>query len=388
MACGLNSEHLVEYCDLGMQPLANNLKDSASEPNELYPLKVNVCTNCFHSQLTVAVDRDALYKHYLYVSGTSNTLVKEFDLVAEYIQQSHPGEDRNVLDIACNDGTFLRAFRKYKWNLWGIDPALNIVEKINDNDITAVADYFPPTSDIALPKFDVITCFNVVAHIPNPFDFLVECKQHLKDDGSIYIQTSQRDMIKNGEFDTVYHEHHSFFNINSMKVLAARAGLALHNVESRPVHGRSYLFVLKHQSNNNDYIENLKNEELHLFSLPTYAEFQQKVYRNKQQLESIIRQSLDNNIKVVGYGAAAKGVVMSNYLGVHHEFIADENPLKIGKIIGGVNIPVADPKVLSSIPEDLTIVVYAWNFYEEICKKIKLLRPNNNDNMVRSMMCD
>ena len=146
LACG--SPHLSQYCNLGMQPLANNLKDTTDQPDELYPLNVNLCLNCYHSQLSVAVDRDALYKHYLYVSGTSNTLVKEFNSVADYIHQNHPGEARNVLDIACNDGTFLRAFRKYDWNLWGIDPAENIVEQIRDKDINVISDYFPLTGAV------------------------------------------------------------------------------------------------------------------------------------------------------------------------------------------------------------------------------------------------
>lgn len=384
LACG--SPHLSQYCNLGMQPLANNLKDTADQPDELYPLSVNLCLNCYHSQLSVAVDRDALYKHYLYVSGTSNTLVKEFNSVADYIHQNHPGEARNVLDIACNDGTFLRAFRKYDWNLWGIDPAENIVEKIHDKDINVISDYFPPTKDAVLPNFDVITCFNVLAHIPNPLEFLIECKKLLKRNGAIYIQTSQRDMIKNGEFDTVYHEHHSFFNINSMQHLAARAGLSLHTVESRPVHGRSYLFVLKHESDNRKWINELLMNEHHLLVPQTYSDFSNKVFKNKKRLEAVISHATAKGTKVVGYGAAAKGVVMSNHFGFKHDYIVDENPLKIGKVIGGVNIPVVHPDVLKNEVDNLVIIVYAWNFIDEITAKIKALRPNNEDIIVPSIV--
>ena len=385
-ACG--SSYLHKFCSLGDQPLANNLKDNVDQPDELYPLEVNVCMDCYHSQLTIAVDRESLYKHYLYVSGTSNTLVKEFDLVAEKIHSENPGPGRSVLDIACNDGTFLKAFRPYQWELHGIDPAENIVTAIKDEDLKVVNDFFP--SNKIHQQYDVITCFNVVAHIPNPLEFMLNCKSLLNPDGTLYIQTSQKNMIINGEFDTIYHEHHSFFNINSMNKLCERAGLSLTDVEFRPVHGTSYLFKIKHLPNSDEIVldkrinkvKDLILNEIDLLDPETYEQFNVKVMQNKNRLVDAINNC---DLTVVGYGAAAKGVVMSNYFGLHHKYIVDENPLKIGKVIGGVNIPVVAPEVLATEQQDLLIVVYAWNFYDEIKSKIQKLRPNNNDIIIRSM---
>lgn len=382
LACG--SDKLTKFISLGKQPLANNLKNSVEEPDELFPLEVNVCEDCTHCQLTVAVDRDMLYKHYLYVSGTSNTLIKEFDDVAAIIQQENPGI-KSVLDIACNDGSFLKAFKKYNWKVSGVDPAENIVS-VADKDLNIVCDYFP--SSKLEDKYDVVTCFNVVAHIPNPYDFLVSCKEKLSEDGTLYIQTSQKNMIVNGEFDTIYHEHHSFFNINSMSSLLERVGLELVDVEFRPVHGTSYLFKIKHKSNivrNKESLLLKMGEERSkgLYGLDIYSRFKYNIERNKQQLLNVIENSTNT---VVGYGAAAKGVVMSNYYGLKHKYIVDENPLKIGKIIGGINVPIASPEVLPQEKEDLTIIVYAWNFYDEIKSKIQKLRPNNNDVIVPSFI--
>lgn len=371
LACSSNM--LFNFCSLGNQPLANNLKNSVDEKDELYPLEVSVCMTCYHSQLTVAVNRNLLYKNYLYVSGTSNTLLKEFDDVAEIITNENPNKGR-VLDIACNDGSFLKSFQKLGWNVAGIDPAENIVAAA-PKELNIVADFFP-SEKLAGRKFDVITCFNVVAHIPNPLEFISHCKELLSENGTLYIQTSQRDMIKNGEFDTIYHEHHSFFNINSMNALLERAGMALDSVEYRPVHGTSYLFKVKHTS------QNRVEEEAYITDAETYIEFTDKITRNKTRLMEIIQGSTN---PVVGYGAAAKGVVMSNYFGISHKFIVDENPLKIGKVISGVNIPIVSPETLKNEPSDLTIVVYAWNFYDEIKKKIQELRPNNNDLIIKSM---
>lgn len=370
LACGGNNLKL--FCDLGKQPLANDLKVSLEQDEELYPLAVNVCQDCYHSQLTVSVDKDLLYKHYLYVSGTTKTLSDEFDAVANIIRNENPNGEKRILDIACNDGTFLKAFRKYGWSLNGIDPAENITQAIKDADLNIICDYFP--SKKIKEKYDVITCFNVVAHIPNPYEFLLSCREILSDDGTLYIQTSQKDMIVNGEFDTIYHEHHSFFTIKSMNTLLTRAGLQLVDVEYRPVHGKSYLFKIKKSR----IYDKLLEEDV-LYDIQTYASFNERVEQNKQILLSAISNS---DKTVVGYGCAAKGVVRTNYFGIKHKYIVDENPLKIGKVVGGVNIPVVSPEDFANDPEPLLIIVYAWNFFDEIQEKIRKLRPNMNDEIV------
>jgi SAM-dependent methyltransferase len=383
LAC--DSTSLELYCDLGLQPPANNLKESEDEIDTLFPLAVNHCKHCHHSQLTFSVDRDILYKHYLYVSGTTQTLRDEFDIVAKMITDEASTEGRKILDIACNDGTFLRSFRKFGWEAYGIDPAQNIIDTVNDKDLNVKCDYFPV--DPFGIKFDAITCFNVVAHVPNPFDFLNGCKDLLAPDGKIYIQTSQREMVKNGEFDTIYHEHHSFFSISSMNALCERVGLVLEDVRERPVHGKSYLFVISNNrsEDKNVHINNLIDLENYISLESTYQNFTNKVTNNKQRLLDIINSS---KLKVIGYGAAAKGVVMSNYIGKKINYIVDENPLKIGKVIGSVNIPIVGPDTLLEEPDDLTIIVYAWNFYDEVFKKIKRLRPNNNDVIIPSLVKD
>lgn len=368
VAC--DSTKLYKFFSLGNQPLANNLKNNINDPDELYPLEVNVCLNCYHCQLTVAVDKNLLYKNYLYVSGTTKTLVQEFDAVAKIIAEQNPNKGK-ILDIACNDGSFLRSFKNDGWDVYGIDPAENIVADA-PKDLNILCGFFPSKKLNQYGKFDVITCFNVVAHIPNPLEFVSRCKDILSENGTLYIQTSQKNMIKNGEFDTIYHEHHSFFNINSMQIMLDRAGLTLEEVSYRPVHGTSYLFKIKHK----EYIEP------ELLNLSTYIEFNRRVELNKTRLMEIISKSTN---PVVGYGAAAKGVVMINYFGLSHKFIVDENPLKIGKVIGGMNVPIVSPDALKNEQSDLTIIVYAWNFFDEIKKKIQSMRPNNNDIILKSM---
>lgn len=377
LACG--GTNLQEFCNLGVQPLANNLKNSIQEKEELFPLKTNVCTDCWHSQLSIAVDKELLYKHYLYVSGTSTTLKAEFDNIVRMISAENTGSTKKVLDIACNDGTFLESFKSQGWDVRGIDPAENIVETAN-KELNIICDFFP--SEKLNEKFNAITCFNVVAHIPNVLDFIRSAGELLAEDGTLYIQTSQKDMIKNGEFDTIYHEHHSFFSINSMKTVCARAGLVLVDVDFRPVHGTSYLFKIKKSSYSpNPQLQLKLEEEKYLYTIETYSRFTAIVEERKSLLLNKIKTS---NKKPVGYGVAAKGVVRMNYFGIQHEYAVDDNPLKIGKVIGGVNIPIVSNKHMIQDSDDLMIIVYPWNFYDEIVEKIKKMRPDRNDEIVSS----
>ena len=377
LACGGNN--LQEFCNLGVQPLANNLKSSRQEKEELFPLKTNVCTDCWHSQLSIAVDKELLYKHYLYVSGTSTTLKAEFDNIVRMISEENTGSTKKVLDIACNDGTFLESFKSQGWDVKGIDPAENIVEAAN-KDLNIICDFFP--SDKLNEKFNAITCFNVVAHIPNVLEFIRSAGELLTEDGTLYIQTSQKDMIKNGEFDTIYHEHHSFFSINSMKTVCARAGLVLVDVDFRPVHGTSYLFKIKKLSYKpTPQLQSKMEEESYLYNMNTYSRFSAIVQERKALLLDKIKNS---NKQPIGYGVAAKGVVRMNYFQIEHEYAVDDNPLKIGKVIGGVNIPIVSNKHMIQDPDDLMIIVYPWNFYDEIVEKIKKMRPDRNDDIVSS----
>jgi len=379
LVCG--SKNLELFCDLGNQPLANNLKDTADQKDQLFPLKTNVCKDCWHSQLSVAVNRELLFKHYLYVSGTTNTMVNEFDAVARIITKENENSSKKMLDIASNDGTLMRSFIKCGWDAHGIDPAENLVSA-SPLRFNMICDFFP--SEKLTDTFDVITAFNVFAHVPNPVEFVTACADRLNDNGTLYIQTSQKNMILNGEFDTIYHEHHSFFSINSMATIVNRAGMYLHDVEYRPIHGTSYLFKIKKlpagiKFIKTEAVENKMKEESDLYQLNTYKVFNKKVQENKKKLQDIIANSTKS---VVGFGCAAKGVVRTNYFDVHHKYIVDENPLKIGKVIGGVNIRIASPDEFKNDPEPLLIIVYAWNLFDEIVGKIKKLRPNMKDEII------
>jgi 2-polyprenyl-3-methyl-5-hydroxy-6-metoxy-1,4-benzoquinol methylase len=382
LACG--SKELETAIDLGMQPLANNfIKDATIEPK--YPLGLNLCKSCYHLQLTHTVDPKIIYENYLYVSGTSKTLKEYSNWFAGYVDETIDRITYNVLDIGCNDGTQLDSFKSLGYNTYGIDPAKNIFEfsKVKHN---VVLDYFGPTVLSRInQEFDAITAQNVCAHNPNPLEFLQTCKELMNDHTLLFVQTSQADMILNNEFDTIYHEHINFFNINSMNELSKRAGLNLLDVFKTPIHGNSYVFVLSKTINKDYYIKNLIAMENKLLKVETYRRWQNTVYANIQVLKETVLNYKDKGYKLIGYGAAAKGNTLLNFADLKLDFIIDDSPLKQNLFTPGTNIPVTSIEVLDRLDGDSKVlfIPLAWNFFNEIRSKIIDKRNNSNDVFVK-----
>ena len=218
LCCGAKT--LITILDLNKQPLANSFKKNPLDFEDVFPLQLNLCTNCTHLQLSHAVNPDLLFTHYLYVSGTSQTLRDYFDWFANFSQQYFSPPAKTVLDIACNDGTQLDSFKAAGLTTYGIDPAMNLYPLSSKNH-DVICDYFTQkhVKYYVGKHIDIINAQNVFAHTSYPLKFLKMCKQIMHDKSVLFIQTSQADMVKNNEFDTIYHEHLSFFNVNTLNDL-------------------------------------------------------------------------------------------------------------------------------------------------------------------------
>lgn len=386
LACG--SADLIYTLDLGNQPLANNfreLESTAGEPR--YPLAINRCQNCNHLQLTHAVDPKLIYTHYLYVSGISGTYMQYMDWYAKFVREHFNRVVSNILDIGCNDGSQLNAFKKLGYATYGLDPAENLYATSSANH-TVVCGFWDKESAAQLgTTFDIINIQNAFAHNPDPLSYLTLAKKYLKNDGKIFISTSQADMVINGEFDTIYHEHISYFNSTSMKVLAERAGLFLVDIIKTPIHGTSYIFVLAKHRSNEHRIENLLGVEayLGLTNSSTYQTWVTGVDTLLATLKKQIKEYQDTGYKVIGYGAAAKGMTLLNASGIKLDVVLDDNPLKQGLWCPGTNIPVVNSNYIETlqVTDKIVFVPLAWNFYTEIKKKIKAIRDNENDIFLR-----
>jgi 2-polyprenyl-3-methyl-5-hydroxy-6-metoxy-1,4-benzoquinol methylase len=247
-----NNENLRKILDLREQPLANNSLSNKYEEENTYPLKLNFCNNCTHLQLKHAVNPDLMFKHYLYVTGTSQTMrdyLRSFVSLSEtYLSLNN----KKVMDIACNDGTLLDIYRENGYETFGIDPSENLY-KISSKNHKIELDYLNDTHAIKYNnQFDLVIAQNVMAHNSYPKHFLEICKEMVTENGFIFIQNSQADMTINNEFDTIYHEHLSFYNIKSMKFLAKSVGLTMVDVQRVPIHGNSHVFVFSKNINSDE----------------------------------------------------------------------------------------------------------------------------------------
>ena len=369
--------------DLNKQPLANSYHDNTKRLKK-YPLGVNLCQDCYHIQLTDVVDPDLLFKNYLYVSGTTQTLRDNFKWFADYVIENS-SVCNHVLDIACNDGTQLDYFKDRGVETYGVDPAENLYELSSKNH-NVKCDYFD--SKIYDPQiFDVIIAQNVLAHNRNPKKFLDDCENLMHDESTLYIQTSQAEMIMNNQFDTIYHEHVSFFNINSFNELVKRTNLHLVDVIKTPVHGISYLFVLSKTSYNQQKIKNEIEVERQrgLLSQKTYDNYKLKVLEIVENFKLLVEQSKDEGYKIVGYGAAAKGMTFLNFTNIKPDVIIDDNELKHHLYTPGTNVVIKPNGFLKQYKEHdkILFVPLAWNFYDEIRKRILKVRDNKNDKFLR-----
>ena len=385
LCCG--GEQIKLVLDLNEQPLANSFKKTAEEAEPTFPLRLNICEACTHLQLSHAVNPDLLFKNYLYVSGTSQTLRDYFDWFAKETLNYFSEPPKTVLDIACNDGSQLNSFKALGLKTFGVDPAENLHELSNANH-EVVCDYFKEkyVYHYKMKQLAIITAQTVFAHNDYPLDFLLQCKEIMHDGSFLFIQTSQADMIRNNEFDTIYHEHLSFFNASSMSALARRAGLYLIDIRKTPIHGNSYMFVFSKVAGDTSKVDAVLAEEQAqgLQDMNTYLAYSDRASTIVEDLKQTILHYRTMDYLIVGYGAAAKGNTLLNFGGIHLDYIIDDNPLKQGLYSPGMSTPVVPISKLDEYADTkVAFVPLAWNFFTEIRRNIKNKRDREGDVFIK-----
>lgn len=379
LCCG--EKDLMTYLDLGSQPLANSYHKKDIDVF-YFPLKVNVCRNCYHNQLTIAVEPSLMFKNYLYVSGTTQTFRDHCRRLAEdAVSRYRP---KRVLDIAANDGTLLSYFKDLGCEVLGVDPAENLQAISKAKGVDVIVDYWREESEkIVTQKFDVITGTNVFAHVSNPYGFLRGCHKALADDGTVILEFPYcNKMVEHVEFDTVYHEHISYFLVNSFAKLAERAGFHIADILETPIHGGSIRFFIRkdlpqHAEKAQAYI--LEEYNRGLYNIVSYQHMANCVEVAKNALIRKVHYLRAEGYKVIGYGASAKGNTMLNHFNLKLDYIVDDNPMKCGYLTPGQDIPIQLPQTMAEEKDRLAIVILSWNFYEEIKKKIKNIRQREGD---------
>jgi 2-polyprenyl-3-methyl-5-hydroxy-6-metoxy-1,4-benzoquinol methylase len=364
--------------DLGYQPLANSYKKHKNDPEQSFPLAINRCANCYHVQLTHQVNPELMFKDYAYVSGTAKTQLDYFDWFVNDIIDIFGSTPKTVLDIGCNDGSFLNAWGGTGTTTYGVDPAENLYA-ISSKNHNVHCGFFTGKEYSGI-KFDVITCMNAFAHNADQLSMLVNARDRLSENGLIFCTTSQVDMILNGEFDTIYHEHLSFYNINSANELVRRAGMNLIDVIKHPIHGMSYIFVMSKKREAKQHIKSLIDAEASrgLYDPKTYIKYADKCNKVAEQFANTIRMYRNDGITIVGYGAPAKGNTLMNFANEGPDFIIEDNSLKQLLFTPGMSVPIYPPNYLTLNyfeKQPVCFVPLAWNFYNEIVSNIRKLRP-------------
>ena len=378
IVCGQRT--VQQFLDLGETALANKFvtQEELSKPESRYPLRVGFCTVCKHVQLTEVVPPSAMFNDYLYVSAASDTLKSHlYDLSDVVVKRLGLGEHDLVIDIGCNDGTLLTGFRRHGVRTLGVDPAENLASLTRDQGLERYIGFFSSKSAKEIVErwghASAVTATNTFPHIPELADFVGGIRTVLAPGATFVIEAHYLvDMLEQVAFDTIYHEHVSYWALGPMQYLFERYGLEVVDVKQLPLHhGQVRVFVQRKgegivRSSVPALLE--KERALNIDQLETYEVFAKRTKRIKKDLHCAIKDLRARQKIVVGYGAAAKGNTLLSYLEIGPElipYIVDKSPLKQGRYTPGTHIPVVSPHRLLEGQPDF-VVLLAWNFAEEI----------------------
>jgi len=374
------SRHVEPFLDLGEMALANKFltEEELAKPEPRYPLRVGFCQACAHVQLTDRVPPSAMFTDYLYVSSASETLGDHLAGLSDLVvKRCHLGPSDLVIDIGCNDGTLLKGFARHGVRTLGVDPAKNLAALSNGHGIERYVGFFTAQSAQEIVKrwgqASVITATNTFPHIPELPDFVQGIRTALAPAGTLVMEMHYLgDLLEQGAFDTVYHEHVSYWALGPMVGLFRQAGLEVVDVERFPIHHGQLRVFVQHAATASiqSSVDRLLQQEraAGLDRIDAYRQFADRVMHLKRALQEQLERLRAEGKRVVGYGAPAKGNTLLTFLGLgpeQLEYIADKSPLKQGRYTPGTRIPVVPPARLLEEQPDYVLVL-AWNFADEI----------------------
>ncbi len=373
---------LKRVVSLGYQPLANNLLNSPKDKCELYPLEMNYCEDCHNCQLSVAVEGEKMFSHYLYTSSTSAKFREHFITATNsYVKQFKLNKNKSVIiDIGSNDGVGLKPFKDLGFKkILGVEPAKNLAKIANKNKIKTFNGFLNKKNVKKIKlKADLILASNVFAHADN-LNEMAECMLSLlKNNGTIVIEVQYLlNTLKDLTFDNIYHEHYNYWSLTSLMYFFKKFKVKIFKVEKINTHGgsiRVYISKNKKVKIDQSVSKSLKEEEsFGIKEFKTYQEFGDKVYKLRENFLKNIKNLKSNSKRIIGFGAPAKATTALNFFGINKEidFIVEDNKLKHNKIIPGINIPIYPKEKIKD--KNSQIIVLAWNFFDEIKSKNKHL---------------
>jgi len=389
--CRFCRENLAHtFVDLGMSPLCESFltSDQLNDMEAFYPLHVYVCHNCFLVQLQEYVRPEHIFSEYAYFSSYSDSWLQHArsytDMVVERFKI---GSQSQVVELASNDGYLLQYFIRKEIPVLGIEPAGNVAQAAIKKGIPTVVKFFGQTTARELAaergKADLLIGNNVLAHVPDLNDFVAGMKILLKPAGIITMEFPHlMRLMEQNQFDTIYHEHFSYFSFSTATKVFAAHGLTVFDVEEVPTHGGSLRVFGCHAADTDKPITHrvkdlkLREESVGFGRLETYLSFAKQVEETKRNLLSFLINVKRQGKSIVGYGAPGKGNTLLNYCGIRTDFLdytVDRNSFKHGKYTPGTHIPIFPPEKIGETRPDF-IFILPWNLRNEITQQLVYAR--------------
>lgn len=388
------SELKASLIDLGTSPPSNAYLNASEihEPEKWFPLRVLICENCWLVQTEDFSRSEELFSEdYAYFSSFSSTWLQHAEsYVGKMIERFSLDQSSNVVEIAANDGYLLQYVKKNGIPCTGVEPTKSTAEAARKKGIPIIEEFFGENLASKMRKLnleaDLTVANNVLAHVPDINDFVKGFSILLKENGvSTFEFPHLLNLLKENQFDTIYHEHYSYLSLYSVSLIFESNGLSVFDVEELNTHGGSLrVFAQRRDTGKHpvsDSVSQLIQKEISegINSLEIYKSFQQKVNRVKNDLLTFLIKSKNEQKKVVGYGAAAKGNTLINYSGIRSdllEFVVDKNPAKQNKFLPGSRIPIKNEDDLIEAKPDY-ILILPWNLTTEVINQLDYITKWN-----------
>ena len=371
---GCGSENLYIFLDLGLMPLAGGfLSNSTAKKNEnLFPLPIHVCQNCGLIQILEVINPEILFQDYSFSSSTIDPLVQHFESYANFLYETFNPE--LVIEFGCNDGILLKPLGQLGVKTCGVDVSENITHMAREDGLDVLTGYFDEITAESIKQrlghADIVTGSNAFAHNDKPEKILKAAKRVLKPDGYLFLEVMYAgDLLEKLQWDTLYHEHLTFYCLTTLEVLLKRFGFNIVEAELIQMHGGSLRIGATQNTNkipNKSVAEIISYEKEKSMTNPeTWKTFGQKIGRKIDVVRDTLSK-LSKNSRIWGYGAAGKATLWVNACQMHYlEAMVDASPLRAGKLMPGTHTPIVFPEEFKANPPDY-IFVTAWNYADLI----------------------
>ncbi len=377
------STQLVPVINLGYVPLAGGFLKSEKlfENENFYPLEISFCEKCYLVQSTNVIEKDALFKNYFYRSSAIKTLTTHFvDIAQEIMSLIQKKADTLVLEIGCNDGTFIKNILQTKTKALGVDPATNIVSPLIKKGMPIINDYFSEKLAKKIVKkygkADAIFSSNTLAHIENMHDIFKGIKILLKKNGIMIFEVHYLgNLLKEIQYDMIYHEHQYYYSLMTLQKFFRQYNIEIFDVKPISIHAGSMRYYVKNSENKNLKISANVNDlfkkenQQKLDKAKIYLTYSNAINKTKKDLLKLLDSLKKNGKTIAGYGASGRGTIIMNYCGLdknYLDYVIDDAPAKQNTYTPGTHLKIVSSEILQTNKRPDYVVLFAWSFWDEI----------------------